>query len=102
MATMTGVVLPGNRQLELRAFPVPEPGHGQVLIRMKASSLCGSDLRAIYRPAQQGTGPEAYPGVIAGQEPCVIIEQVGTGVAHFNLGTRVPVHYIPASLLHRH
>ena len=94
MATMTGVVLPGNRQLELRAFPVPEPGHGQVLIRMKASSLCGSDLRAIYRPAQQGTGPEAYQGVIAGHEPCGIIEQVGPGVAHFNVGDRVIVYHI--------
>ena len=59
MATMTGIVLPGNRQLEMREYPVPEPGHGQVLIRMKASSLCGSDLRAIYRPTEQGTGPEA-------------------------------------------
>ena len=34
----------------MRDFPVPEPGQGQVLIRMKASGLCGSDLRAIYRP----------------------------------------------------
>ncbi len=44
MATMTGVVLPGDRRLELWEFPVPEPGPGQVLVRMKASSLCGSDL----------------------------------------------------------
>src|SRR5260370_7667290 len=94
MATMTGVVLPGNRQLELREFPVPEQGYGQVLIGMKASSLCGSDLRAIYRPAQQGTGPEAYQGVIAGHEPCGIIEQVGPGVAHFNVGDRVIVYHI--------
>ncbi len=56
---MNGVILPGDRRLEMRAFPVPEPGHGQVLVRMKASSLCGSDLRAIYRPTDQGTGPEA-------------------------------------------
>jgi hypothetical protein len=39
MATMTGVVLPGDRRLELREFPMPEPGYGQVLVRMKASSL---------------------------------------------------------------
>jgi D-arabinose 1-dehydrogenase-like Zn-dependent alcohol dehydrogenase len=94
MATMTGVVLPGNRHLELREFPVPEPGHGQVLIRMRASSLCGSDLRAIYRPVQQGTGPEAYQGVIAGHEPCGIIEQVGPGVEHFKAGDRVVVYHI--------
>jgi threonine dehydrogenase-like Zn-dependent dehydrogenase len=94
MATMTGVVLPGNRRLELREFPVPEPGHGQVLVRMKASSLCGSDLRAIYRPSNQGTGPEAYRGVIVGHEPCGIIERLGPGVRRFKEGDRVVVYHI--------
>ncbi len=94
MATMTGVVLPGNRQLDFREFPVPEPGYGQVLVRMKASSLCGSDLRAIYRPSDQGTGPEAYRGVIAGHEPCGIIERVGPGVQRFKEGDRVVIYHI--------
>ncbi|MBV9868458.1 MAG: zinc-binding dehydrogenase [Abitibacteriaceae bacterium] len=94
MATMQGVVLPGNRRLEMREFPVPEPGYGQVLIRMKASSLCGSDLRAIYRPVQQGVGPEAYQGVIAGHEPCGQIEKVGPGTKRFKAGDRVVVYHI--------
>jgi threonine dehydrogenase-like Zn-dependent dehydrogenase len=94
MATMKGVVLPGNRRLEIRAFAVPEPGHGQALVRMKASSLCGSDLRAIYRPSDQGTGPEAYQGVIAGHEPCGIVEQVGPGVTRFRPGDRVVLYHI--------
>src|SRR6185437_6347248 len=94
MATMTGVVLPGNRQLDFREFPVPAPGRGQVLVRMKASSLCGSDLRAIYRPIDQGSGPEAYRGVIAGHEPCGIIEQVGPGVSRFQPGDRVVMYHI--------
>ena len=94
MATMTGVVLPGDRRLELREFPVPEQGPGQVLVRMKASSLCGSDLRAIYRPHDQGTGPEAYRGVIAGHEPCGMIERVGPGVQRFHEGDRVIVYHI--------
>jgi threonine dehydrogenase-like Zn-dependent dehydrogenase len=91
---MRGVVLPGNRRVEIRSFPVPEPGHGQVLIRMKASSLCGSDLRAIYRPSNQGSGPEAYRGVIAGHEPCGIVEQVGPHVTRFRPGDRVVVYHI--------
>ena len=94
MATMHGVVLPGDRRLEMKEFSVPEPGHGQVLLRMKASSLCGSDLRAIYRPHDQGTGPEAYRGVIAGHEPCGIIEQTGPGVKRFKVGDRVIVYHI--------
>lgn len=94
MSQMSGVVLPGNRQVDLQDFPVPEPGHGQVLVRMKASSLCGSDLRAIYRPIEQGHGPEAYRGVIAGHEPCGIIERVGPGVRHFGPGDRVVIYHI--------
>lgn len=94
MSTMPGVVLPGNRQVELREYPVPKPGHGQVVLRMKASSLCGSDLRAIYRPTSQGHGPEAYRGVIAGHEPCGVIEQVGPGVQSFAVGDRAIVYHI--------
>lgn len=91
---MAGVVLPGNRQLDFREFPIPEPSYGQVVVRMKASSLCGSDLRAIYRPSDQGTGPEAYRGVIAGHEPCGIIERVGPGVRRFKEGDRVVIYHI--------
>jgi len=61
---------------------------------MKASSLCGSDLRAIYRPVDQGTGPEAYQGVIAGHEPCGSIERVGPDVRRFKEGERVIVYHI--------
>src|SRR6266536_5592351 len=94
MATMTGVIFLGNRRLELREFPIPEPGYGQVLIRMKASSLCGSDLRAIYRTSNWGTGPEAYRGVIGGHEPCGVIERIGPGVQRFQEGDRVIIYHI--------
>ncbi len=94
MTTMKGVVLPGDRRLDMREFPIPEPGHGQALVRMKASSLCGSDLRAIYRPHDQGTGPEAYKGVIAGHEPCGIIERTGPGMRRFKAGDRVVIYHI--------
>ena len=94
MDTMTGVVLLGSRRAELREFPIPNPGPGQVRIRMKASSICGSDLRAIYRPADFGTGPEAYRGVIAGHEPCGVVDSVGPGVRTFSPGDRVVVYHI--------
>jgi threonine dehydrogenase-like Zn-dependent dehydrogenase len=45
------------------------PGHGEVLLRMKASTICGSDIRCIYHE-HLGKGPEGYQGVIAGHEPC--------------------------------
>jgi len=92
--TMQGVVLPGNRGLEYRDYPVPKPGPGQVLVRIKASSLCGSDLRAIYRPSDQGHGPEAYRGVIAGHEPCGVLESVAPDVTEFRVGDRVVIYHI--------
>ena len=91
---MPGVVLPGEKQLETREFPVPTPGHGQVVLEMKASGLCGSDLRAIYRPKEQGHGPEAYRGVIAGHEPCGVIAQIGPDVSRFKVGDRVVAYHI--------
>lgn len=93
MPTMTGVVLPGNSTVEFREYPVPEPGYGQVLVRMKASSICGSDIRAIYRE-HLGKGPEGYQGVIAGHEPSGQIEKVGPGCKQFKPGDRVVVYHI--------
>jgi threonine dehydrogenase-like Zn-dependent dehydrogenase len=93
MPTMTGVVLPGNSTVEFREFPVPTPGHGQVLVRMKASSICGSDIRAIYRE-HLGKGPEGYQGVIAGHEPCGQIEAIGPGCVRLRPGDRVVVYHI--------
>jgi len=91
--TMTGVVLPGNSTVEFRDVPVPTPGHGQVLVRMKASSICGSDIRAIYRE-HLGVGDEAYRGVIAGHEPCGQIEAVGPGCKKYKAGDRVVLYHI--------
>ncbi|MDQ4090517.1 MAG: alcohol dehydrogenase, partial [Actinomycetota bacterium] len=46
---MRGVFLPGERQVDIRDVADPTPGSGQVVVAMKASTICGSDLRAIYR-----------------------------------------------------
>ncbi len=92
-ATMTGAILPGNSTVEFREFPIPTPGHGEVLIRTKSSTICGSDIRAIYRE-HAGKGPEGYQGVIAGHEPCGQIEAVGPGCRRFKAGDRVIVYHI--------
>ena len=39
---MRGAILPGNSTVELREFDVPVPGHGEVLVRTKSSTICGS------------------------------------------------------------
>ena len=90
---MTGAYLPGNSTVELREVPVPEPGHGEVLLRMKASTICGSDIRCIYHE-HLGKGPEGYQGVIAGHEPCGQIVKTGPGCRRFGEGDRVIVYHI--------
>lgn len=92
--TMPGAILPGNSTVELKDFELPTPGHGQVLVKTMASTICGSDIRAIYRE-HTGKGAEGYqPGTVAGHEPCGIIEEEGPGLRRFRKGDRVIVYHI--------
>src|SRR4051794_2237894 len=90
---MRGIYLPGNREVVIRDVDDPAPGPGQVVVRMKASTICGSDLRVIYRE-HLGEGPEAYRGMIAGHEPCGDIVAVGPGCKRFGEGDRVVLYHI--------
>ena len=45
---MKAVVFLGDRQLEFMEFPDPAPGPGEAVIEIKASGMCGSDLK-MYR-----------------------------------------------------
>jgi threonine dehydrogenase-like Zn-dependent dehydrogenase len=94
--TMLAAYLPGNDTVELREIPVPTPGIGEVLIRMRASGICGSDVHYIYHE-HRGTAshPEPlYQGVVNGHEPCGQIVATGAGCSHFTTGDRVLVYHI--------
>jgi threonine dehydrogenase-like Zn-dependent dehydrogenase len=86
---MRGVVFTGDRTLDLTNFPDPTPGAGEVVLEMKASGMCGSDLHQYRRPASQVTG------TIAGHEPCGVVVAVGPGVAaaEATVGDRMMVHH---------
>lgn len=91
---MIGAILPGNSTVEFKEFDIPTPGHGQVLIKTKASTICGSDIRCIYRE-HTGKGAEGYiDGMIAGHEPCGIIVEEGEGLKRFKKGDRVIIYHI--------
>jgi threonine dehydrogenase-like Zn-dependent dehydrogenase len=91
--TMKGAYLPGNSTVVLKDVPIPSPGYGQVLVKMKASTICGSDIRAIYRE-HTGKGAEGYQNKIAGHEPCGQVVEEGPGVKRFKKGARVIVYHI--------
>ena len=91
---MKGAILPGNSTVELKDFEVPEPGYGQVLLATRASTICGSDIRAIYRK-HTGKGAEGYiAGTIAGHEPCGVVAKAGPGTKQFKDGDRAIVYHI--------
>jgi 2-desacetyl-2-hydroxyethyl bacteriochlorophyllide A dehydrogenase len=85
---MKAVVFLGERKLELMEVPDPTPGPDEVVIEIKASGMCGSDLHH-YR------GPKKDTLNIAGHEPCGVIAAVGTGVpeALAKVGDRVMDHH---------
>lgn len=91
--TMIGAYLPGNSTVVMRESVIPEPGHGQVLLKTKSSTICGSDIRAIYNE-HLGKGPEAYQNKIAGHEPCGQVVKCGPGMKRFKEGDRVVVYHI--------
>lgn len=104
---MRGMVFQGNNIVEVLNFDDPKPGHGEVIVEIKASGMCGSDLH-FYRHgtkevikqlgfkdlASRGMDPDAP--IIGGHEPCGVIAEVGPGVdpKAFKPGDRVMVfHY---------
>ena len=96
---MRGVVFLGDRQVGLNSFPDPTPGPGEVVLEIKASGMCGSDLK-FYRSAPGeaqralGLGDLTEP-IIAGHEPCGVVAAVGPGVtaAEARVGMRVMDHH---------
>jgi threonine dehydrogenase-like Zn-dependent dehydrogenase len=87
--TMWAVRRHGNRRVSVERRPIPRPGPGQVLIRMKASGICGSDLHGFRSP----TPSEAILQYIPGHEPCGIIAELGPGVTGWSTGDRVVVYH---------
>jgi len=95
---MRGVIFLGERKLQVAEFPDPAPGPHDVVVEIKASGMCGSDLK-FYRAtggetAALGLGKLEGP-VIAGHEPCGVVVAVGSKVDEraARIGARVMVHH---------
>ena len=94
---MRGVVFPGDRVVAYLEVPDPTPGPLDVVVEMRASGMCGSDLQNYRRPLDQ---PAYMPSLIgrspiAGHEPAGIVCAVGSAVParQAQLGQRVMVHH---------
>ena len=94
---MHGLVFTGGREVELMSFPDPEPAAGEVVVAIKASGMCGSDLKFYRTPKGEdpGIGIKLAGPVVAGHEPSGVVEAVGAGVdpRQARVGDRVMVHH---------
>jgi propanol-preferring alcohol dehydrogenase len=84
------VVTSFDRPLELKDVPIPEPGPGQVLVRIEASGLCHTDIHAA-----RGEWPvKPTPPFVPGHEGVGIVERTGTGVTEHAAGDRVAIPWL--------
>lgn len=71
--------------VRVEEMPVPEPGHGEIVMRVEACGLCGSDALDWY--------VNRKAPVVLGHEPVGVVTAVGDGVANVQVGERVFVHH---------
>lgn len=89
---MKAAVFYGGPDVRVEERVTPEPGPGEVLVRVRAAGICGSDLHG-YRDAP---GSAAAP-FTAGHELCGEVAGFGPGVTGFSIGQRVgiePMHLV--------
>ncbi|MCE7927490.1 MAG: alcohol dehydrogenase [Chloroflexi bacterium CFX7] len=75
-----------GKPLSLDQVPIPEPGHGQVLVKVHACGVCGSDVHFV-----EGHSPVARTPITLGHEPAGVVHQAGPGVEGAAPGQRVAV-----------
>jgi len=87
--TMLAAVYRGKNDVRMETVPVPAINHGELLVRVHTSGICGTDLKKI------ATGSHSAPRIF-GHETAGVVAAVGKDVKQFQAGDRVMVfHHIP-------
>lgn len=81
---MLAAVLKDFNRLELEDVPIPEPGFGEVLVRIRSCGFCATDYKAI-----RGIRRNVRFPAIVGHEPSGVVAATGPGVVHFREGDEV-------------
>jgi L-iditol 2-dehydrogenase len=91
--TMKAWVLDGPEQLRLVEKPVPEPGPAEVLVRIGAVAICGTDVEIITKglPAWIQGGLPFNKNFTPGHEYMGTVAKVGAGVGEYGIGDRIAV-----------
>jgi L-iditol 2-dehydrogenase len=81
---MKALVLSSYKELALQDLPEPRPAEDELLIRIKACGICGSDVHGY-----DGSTGRRIPPLIMGHEAAGVVEEVGNAVTRFRPGDRV-------------
>ena len=81
---MKALLLKEYKQLEIAEMPDPQPGSDEVLVRVKACGICGSDVHGY-----DGSTGRRIPPLVMGHEASGIVQSTGAGVRDFRPGDRV-------------
>lgn len=84
---MKAVVLRSPGDCVVEDLPAPVAGVGELVVRVEANTICGTDLRLIAGTKTAGV----RPGVVLGHEFCGRVAQVGSSVSGFDVGQLVSV-----------
>jgi threonine dehydrogenase-like Zn-dependent dehydrogenase len=88
---MKAAVVYGENDIRIADIPKPDPGPGEVLIKVKASGVCATDVKILG-----GAGLPKHLPTILGHEVAGLVEAVGEGVSDLETGQRVAVYPIAA------
>jgi len=91
--TMKAWVLDGPEEIRLVDKPVPEPGPAEVLLRVDAAAICGTDVEILTKglPAWIEGGLPFHKNYTPGHEYMGTVVKLGASVDEFNVGERVAV-----------
>ena len=89
---MLAAKIPKTNTIKVVEEEIPVPEKGEVLIRMKASALCRSDLHRYHGTAIFDDEDEASANITPGHEPCGIVEALGEGVSLVKKGDKVALY----------
>jgi len=83
---MKAAVVKSNSNIEIKNIEKPPIGPGDMLVKMRACGICGSDVEKVF-------GKYGQPSMRLGHEPAGIITQVGSEISNFSVGDRVFTHH---------
>ncbi|MDR3793500.1 MAG: galactitol-1-phosphate 5-dehydrogenase [Terracidiphilus sp.] len=81
---MKSLLLTEYKRLEIAEMPVPQAGPGEVLVRVEACGICGSDVHGY-----DGSTGRRIPPIVMGHEAAGTVAAVGAGVNSYAVGDRV-------------